>query len=224
MGICIHAVSPENEKDVVGIEVEQVLVWNTGEVANITWQPSSLVMSEVIDNINVKVDVSLLLYNEQAELEQALTLATDLPNTGAAQVGLPISQNIPTSQHDVYAAVLQLSVNTSTTMTSVTKRDTHQSKLMKLLQWAKKFTKATLVRVVRSAPQIFIAQRLACEAWSALSSPVPLRRIPPCPCTDNHARNTDERFVEDKQPEILRRFFHKGSKSCFRQGNARYTL
>ena len=54
-------------------------------MANITWHPSSLIMNEAISNVSVKVDASLLFYNEQTdEFQESMMLATDLPNTGVA--------------------------------------------------------------------------------------------------------------------------------------------
>ena len=223
----MHAVSPENEEDVVGIEIKQKIVWNGGEKANITWRPSSLIMNELIDNINVKVDASLLIYNEETEeLEQTMMLATDLPNTGFAQVQLPTSPIFPTSQYDVHAAILQLSVNTSTTVMPVTKRAAHQSRLERLLRWAKKFTKARIISSIKTS----IARRLLCEVWVAATPRFPQRSIPPCPCTTRDAAD-DDRYVEEKHDNkyadaalgVLRRHvLHKGSSICYRQANVRY--
>lgn len=115
-------VSPENEQDGVGIETEQKIIWNSREMANVTWRPSSLIMSEAIINVSVKIDVSLLLYNEQTEeFEESMMLATDLPNTGIAFVQLPDFQSFPASEYEVRAAILKLSVNTRTTVMSAVK-------------------------------------------------------------------------------------------------------
>ena len=226
----MHTVSPDNEEeDIVGIEIEQKIIWNSGETANITWRPSSLIMSELIDNINVKVDASLLLYNEETEeLEQTMMLATDLPNTGIAQVRLPTSPSFPASQYDVRAAILQLSVNTSTTVMPVTKRAAHQSKLRRFLQWAKKFTKTRII--VSTVIKTSIALRLLCEVWVAATPRFPRRSIPPCPCTTNDAAG-DDRYVEERYENkyanaalgfLRRHVLHKGSRTCYRQANVRY--
>jgi hypothetical protein len=173
-------------------------------------------MSELIDNINVKVDASLLVYNEETEeLEQTMMLATDLLNTGFAQVQLPTSPVFPTSRYDVHATVLQLSVNTSTTIMPVNKRAAHRFILRSVLQLAKKFTKLTPVSIIKR----FVARRLNCEVWAATTPRVPRRSIPPCPCTTGDAAS-DTRYVEDEAPEYLRRFFHKGSSICYRQASA----
>ena len=186
-------------------------------------------MSELIDNVNVKVDASLLLYNEETEeLEQTMMLATDLPNTGFAQVQLPISPTFPTSQYDVHAAILQLSVNTSTTVMPVNKRAAHHSRLRKVLQWAKKFTKARIISTIKSS----VARRLLCEVWVAATPRFPQRSIPPCPCTAGDA-NDDDRYDEegydnqyvDAALGVLRRHvLHKGSSTCYRQANVRYNI
>ena len=177
-------------------------------------------MSELIDNVNVKVDASLLVYNEETEeLEQTMMLATDLPNTGFAQVQLPTSPGpvFPTSQYDVHAAILQLSVNTSTTIIPVNKRAAHRSKLRTVLQWAKKFTKLGMVSFIK----FFVAKRLLCELWVAATPRFPRRSIPPCPCNTVDAAS-DDRYVEDEAPGPVRRFFHEKSSICYRQANVRY--
>jgi hypothetical protein len=176
-------------------------------------------MGELIDNINVKVDASLLVYNEETEeLEQTMILATDLPNIGFAQVQLPTSPIFPASQYDVHAGILQLSVNTSTTIMPVNKRAAHHSILKRVLPWAKKFTKVKMV----SFKKFFVAKRRKlCAEWAATTLPVLPRSIPSCPCTTNDAAS-DTRFVEEETPELVRLFFHKGSSTCYRQANVRY--
>ena len=186
-------------------------------------------MNDLIGNINVKVDASLLVYNEETEeLEQIMMLATDLPNTGFAQVQLPTSPILPTSQYDVHAAILQLSVNTSTTIMPVNKRAAHHSKLRRLLQWAKKFTKARIVSSIKTS----IARRLLCELWVAATPRFPQRSIPPCPCTTRDASN-DDRYVEERYENkyadaalgfLRRHVLHKGSSTCYRQANVRYII
>jgi hypothetical protein len=176
-------------------------------------------MSELIDNVNVKVDASLLVYNEETEeLEQTMMLATDLPNTGFAQVQLPNSPTFSTSQNDVHAAIVQLSVNTSTTTIPVNKRAAHRFRLRRVLPWAKRFTKLGTISFIK----FFVAKRLLCEVWAAATPRFPRRSIPPCPCTKNDAVG-DDRYVTDEAPERVRRFFHKGSSSCYRQANVRYS-
>lgn len=185
-------------------------------------------MNELINNVDVKVDASLLVYNEETEeLEQTMILATDLPNIGFAQVQLPTSPKFSTSQYNVHTAILQLSVNTSTTIMPVNKRAAHQSRLRRLLQWAKKFTKARVVSTIKSS----IARRLLCEGWVAATPRFPRRSIPPCPCTTNDAAG-DDRYVKEKYDNkyvdaaagLLRRYvLHKGSNTCYRQANVRYS-
>ena len=195
-------------------------------MANITWRPSSLLMTEVIDNANVKVDASLLLYNEQTEeFDETLMLATDLPNSGVASIQLPDSESLPTSTYDVQAAILKLAINTSTTIMPATKRSAHASRLMNYIRRVKKFAKARFV----SSSKTSIARRLLCEVWVAATPRFPQRSIPPCPCNTNDAAR-DDRYVEERYDNryvnaaagLLRRYvLHKGSRSCYRQANVR---
>lgn len=225
----MYIVSPENEEDVIGIEIKQQIIWNSGEMANITWSPSSLIMSELINSANVKVDASLLLYNEQTEkFEETMMLATDLPNSGSASIPLLDSQSFPTSEYELHAAILKLSVNTSTTVLPVTKRAAHQFTLRRILRWVGKFAKVRFISSIKSS----VARRLLCEAWVATTPRVPERSIPPCPCNAKDAAD-DDRYVEERYDNdyvnaaagLLRRYvLHKGSRSCYRQANVRYGM
>lgn len=224
---CIaYTVSPEDADSVVGIDTEQKIIWDGGEMANITWQPSSLIMPEVINSNDIKIDLSLLLYNEDMDaFEDTMMLATDLPNNGTVSVRLPDAETFPTSQYNVRAAILKVSINTSTTVLPVTKRSAHRSALSRFLGWSRRFAKARFISFVKTS----IARRLLCEAWVAATPRFPQRSIPPCPCNMNDA-NSDDRYEEEKYDNkylnagvgLLRRHvLHKGSRSCFRQANVR---
>ena len=195
-------------------------------MANITWRPSSLIMDEVFDSSHVKVDASLLLYNEETdEFEESMMLATDLPNTGVVSIRLPESPIFPTSEYDVHAAILKLSVNTSTTIMPVTKRAAHRSTLRNLLGKVKRFAKARFISMIKTS----VARRLLCEVWVAATPRFPQRSIPPCPCNMDDAGD-DDRYVEERYDNryvnaaagLLRRYaLHPGSRTCFRQANVR---
>lgn len=224
----MYSVSPEDADNAIGIDTEQKIIWNSREVANITWLPSSLIMTEVISSADVKVDLSLLLYNEETDdFEESMMLATNLPNNGVASIELPDSKSFPTSQDDVRAAILKLSVNTSTTIMPVTKRSAHQSVLSRVLRGARKFAKT---RFISTLVKGSIVNRLLCEVWVAATPRFPQRSIPPCPCNMNDAKS-DDRYEEEGYDSkgyvkagagLLRRYvFHRGSRSCFRQANVR---
>ena len=157
-----------------------------------------------------------------------MVLATDLPNTGHASIRLPESEMFPTSTYNVRAAILKLSVNTSTTILPVTKRSAHHFTDMNILRRIQKFAKTRFISSIKSS----IARRLLCEVWFTATPRFPQRSIPPCPCNTRDAAE-DDRFVEEKFDNeylnaaagLLRRYvLHKGSRICYRQANVRYEL
>lgn len=219
----MYTASPENNEDGVGIETDRIIVWNSREIANITWRPSSL----IINGADVKLDASLLLYNDQTdEFEETVVLATDLPNTGYASIKLPDSEKFPPSTYNVYAAIVKLSVNMSTTTIPSIRRVSHLSGLMNILGIVKKFTKVRFISSITSS----IKKRILCEVWFDATPRFPQQRIPPCPCNTMDAVR-DDRFVEERYDNeylnaaagLLRRYvLHQGSRTCYQQANVRY--
>jgi len=67
------------------------MIWSVGEMGTILWDPSSLVISELMNTSDVKVDISLWTYNYETEtFEEAMMLVTNLPNSGSASLSLPV--------------------------------------------------------------------------------------------------------------------------------------
>ena len=213
----------------VGIEMEQKLIWSAGEKANVTWRPSSLVPTEVIGSDNLKVDVSLVLYNDKIEkFEEAVVLATNLPNTGFAFIQLPDPKSLPISSYHIHAALVKLSINISTTAIPEMKRAGSKTLFKNILGRITMFTQVRFVTMFESS----IERRLLCESWFTQAPPFPQDSIPPCPCTLRDASMDDRYVLESFDGEtvnavadILRQYaFHKQSRTCYRQSNVRYQL
>ena len=202
-----NAVEVESQDDTLTI----------GESINVTWNPLS-----VIDNLfeinTPKVDISLLRYKEdEGEWEETAVLATDLPNNGRASVRLPDIRSLDESRSlDLALIKLTLNISTSTTQSSSVKRST--SFISRLLRKVKRFTKARAIGSLKRSA----AKRLLCEVWHFADRGVDERQIPPCPCTKDKAKE-DARYEQETGAfaGILRRYFHRGSESCYRQTTAR---
>ena len=207
LSFCI--VSPENAEESVGVETTERVVWSSGERADISWNPESLVVQGVTDPASVKVDVSLLTFNSDTEdFEETATLATGLPNSGSASVSLPDSPDVQ-SNYGLRPAIVKVDVNTSTA-TSRSKR--FIPAVLKLGLYGK----LLLTYYVKSSGR----KRVLCEGWKLSAAPFPTRAIPPCPCDVTDA-DSDSRYVEETGTSVLRNFFHPGSSKCYRQANVR---
>lgn len=173
-----------------------------------------------MDTTSVKVDISLLVYNNIAEMfEETMMLVTDLPNSGSASVLLSESFNssLPQSDYNLHTTIVKVAVNTSTTSLVRSKRSTSVSTVTKILNKIKQFGKPLMVFAVKYS----VVSRILCEAWVAVTPRFPTRSIPPCPCNETSA-DGDNRFIKDKDAGITRRYiFHYKSKSCYRQANVR---
>ena len=88
-----------------------------GESINVTWNPLSIVDSDLFEIDTPKVDISLLRYKENdEEWEETVLLATDLQNNGRASVRLPDIQPLDESR-SLDLTLIQVTLNTSTSIT-----------------------------------------------------------------------------------------------------------
>lgn len=213
----MDTVSPESVNDSVGLQTRENVVWNVGEMASVSWNPASLMINELMTIDHVRVDISLLVYSNISEVfEETLMLATNLPNSGSASIPLTasLSSSLPHSDYDLHITIVKVGVNASTTNLARSKRSLPI--LSKIWGKLAKFAKVRLL----SSLKVAIVSRLLCEAWVAATPRFPTRRIPPCPCNEDDAKD-DDRFQPEESPRLVRQFFHKKSKSCFRQANVR---
>ena len=204
------------------IEVEsQDDALTIGESINVTWNPLSVIDNNLFEINAPKVDISLLRYKEdEGEWEETAVLATDLPNNGHASVSLPDIQSLDESRPlDLALIKLSLNASTSVTQSSSVKRST--SFILRLLEKVKRFTKAKALGYLKDLKKS-TAKRLLCEVWHFADRGVDERQIPPCPCTKDQAKG-DSRYEQETGTfaGILRKYFHRGSESCYRQTTAR---
>lgn len=215
----LYLVSPEIVENSVGLDIPFKGLWSVGEMANVSWFPSSLIVERLTSTTDVKVDILLRKYNSNNDsLDETVVLATDLPNSGSATVVLPLSlkSNLAHSEYDFHTAVVAIAVNTSTTNFARSKRayeTTFIFSLATLYAFGKPMT-------VFLNEEDYVKMRIECEKWVQRTPPFPTRRIPPCPCNDTDAER-DDRFVVEDTPDSLRLFFHPHSKRCYRQANVR---
>ena len=205
--VYIHLpVSPQDVSDAVEIESEEFAV-KVGEKFNVTWNPSSFVEDSLgVDG--VRVDIALYRYTDQDEWEET-PLAMDLPNSGRTSLTIP--EPDLSESNSIDPVLIQVRVNASRTIQSSRSKRIPLAALPIL--W--KFTKLAVIYYAKSS----IRARLACEAWYLTDPGINARRLPPCPCDTSQASN-DDRFVQETA-DSLRKFFHRGSGSCYRQRNPR---
>lgn len=203
--------------DNVGVETPESMLWNVGEVATVSWNPASLVLSEhVISATSVRVDISVWTFNNVTAV-LSVTLATNLPNSGSASILLPdsIVSDLPPSDYNLTVSIVKVSVNTSTTNLSLSTRITPEQ-----LRGISRFGK---VLTLSHATPDFTARRLLCEAWKVSSPPFPLQNLPPCPCNEEGAR-VDDRFEEETPLDGRSQnhfYSHNRNNYCYSQANVR---
>lgn len=207
--------SPQSTTDGVDLKTKKTSLWNVGDVANFTWNPSSLVIDELMTEI-VKVDISMWIYNNFTKEYEENILGTDLPNSGHASIVLPdsITSSVPRFNQTLHLSYAKVGVNMTTSEIARSKRSI--SSIRKIAGKIAKYGKAGLIGAIK----VQVVSRLLCEAFVLLTPPFPTRSIPPCPCNEEDAMN-DDRFETEDSPEWSRRFFHPKSKGCFRQANVR---
>ena len=188
-----------------------------GESINVTWNPLSIVDSDLLAIDTPKVDISLLRYKEdEEEWEETAMLATDLHNNGRASVRLPDIEPLDESR-SLDLTLIQVTLNTSTSTTQSPRMKRSTSRVLRRLR---RFSKGLAIGYIKSS----VARRLLCEVWHFADRGVDQRQIPPCPCKKSQA-GEDSRYEQKTGAvaDILREYvFHPGSESCFRQTTARY--
>ena len=194
----------------------------TRETINVTWNPLSIIDSNLFEINNPKVDISLLRYKKDTkEWEETALLATNLPNNGRASVRIPDIQPLDESQPlDLTLIHVTLNTSTSVTQSPRIKRNTISRVLGKL----GKFSKPLAIQFVIDREYNPIEKLLLCQVWHFADGGVDRRSILPCPCRKEQAERDQDRYEQEKGtcPDILREnLFHPDSDSCYRQKTAR---
>ncbi len=207
-------VSPHKASEVIEIQTPSHSLWVVGELAKFSWNPSSFVISELVNRSEIYLNLSLWIYNVKADVfAQKTVLVTNILNTGSTSVTLTesLAYKLLKSEKTLIICYPQLIISSSTSNVRLKRT------ISNLHLWSKvaKFGKLFAISSIKRALKV----RLLCEGF-AQTPPVPRRSIPPCPCTEQDARN-DDRFEVDRSSDNHRMFFHSGSKICFRQASVR---
>ena len=211
----------------------------SGATINIYWSPQSI-FPPVVDDISFTVDITLRVLDiDSGEWKTLAMLASDLPNSGEAQVTIPNIPELEGFDNSLSPVVVEVGIST-TSMTTTRKRGLFSNILQKVGRFGLRILKQTPMRLIKRAIRQ-VAQRLACEAWAELIEDEDIgeqinNRLPPCPCTAERARAPNSGFNEEKLSSIVkvigriqdyigttiaddafREYFHPGSASCYRQ-------
>lgn len=218
---------------------DQLFLSNT-EV-NVQWSPESIFPMEPPDSY--EVDINLLeLSLETGTWTRLVTLGTDLPNNGFANVRIPstILTEDDSFESSISSVVIQVSLSANSTREGrLIKRGVFSDLLRQLGRFG--------LRTIRNSPMRFLmrlarqaAQRVLCETWSVLQphniGQEILNRLPPCPRRVSDARRANSGFTEERfsshipivgtiqdylgttlVDDAFRTYFHPGTASCFRQ-------
>ena len=215
-------------------------VFETRNVLFVRWSPRSIF--PLLEQSNYTVDITLREFDKDSnEWKTLATLVSDRPNNGEARVTIPELPLVQSFDDALAPAVVEVGVS-SASMTD-TKRSLFSNILSRIGQFGLRILKQTPMRIVRKVIRRFSrqsAQREACETWSRMQANNIGNqindRLPPCPCTAEHARTPNSGFKEERLSSIVkvvdqvqdffdttivddafRNYFHPGAASCFRQ-------
>ena len=193
-------------------------VISSGSALKLHWSPQDILPIEIAEGFTV--DITLREYNSTSQEWMFTDIATDVPNTGYAEVVTPEFVSPENYNDSVTSGVIQIGVSKSTSEVQNRKR----SIFSKILKGIRKVVKFTVKVLVKKLIKDFVF-RLGCEAWGLFQSSDTTEQIladlPPCPCTVSEIRNQRNTYEEEGGfvGGLSRRIFHPGSSNCFRQRN-----
>ena len=176
------------------------------------------------DNLLIDIKLSEIISSTKTESTRELaTLASNLPNTGEANVTIPDLSNM------VNATICPVAIQVEAKH-NLTKKGAIPALVIRLALWAGKKYLINQAKKVKKG----IRNRIFCEIWSATQpsgiGDTILNRVScenPCPPTLSRIENSG--FEEDFKPSQLvpttffdntwREFFHPGSITCYRQSS-----
>ena len=207
--------------DVSFENIEPVI--SSKSVIKLRWLPESILPVEPADSYTV--DISLREFNATLQ-EWHVTdiIATDLPNTGYAEVTAP-EFNVTDNYNDtVSLVVVEVGVSEASINEVQTRKRGIFSKIFKAIKRVGKRIVKQTVRLVKTVAKavysltVGLFLRAGCEVWGSLEDDEIgqqiLRELPPCPCTERQIRQQMNLFEEENTGQ---NFFHPGTSSCFRQ-------
>ena len=196
----------------VNVESDGLLLVR-GNKIKVSWIPASVLPQKVLEPEEYTVDILLLQLNTSTGAQEQLSvLASNIPNNGFAEVVVeyPYS-NGENVEESIHMALIEVSVNTSTSVT----RGLASDILNALGKVARRVLK--LSRLLYTLAR-WAVQRVLCEIWGQFQSDNTgediLRRLPPCPRTSTEAAAPNSGLREEN---FALWFFHPGASKCFRQ-------
>ena len=192
-------------------------VISSGSVLKLHWSPQDVLPIEIAEGYTV--DITLREYNSTSQEWVFTDIATDVPNTGYAEVVTPAFVSSENYNDSLTLAVIQIGVSKSTSEVQNRKRSL-LSNILKGIGKVLKFTRRVVVKKLIKD----ILFRLGCEAWGLSQSRDTAEQIlstlPPCPCTEREILNQGNKYEEGGfLSRLFLPFFHPGSDKCFRQRN-----
>ena len=211
-------------------------VFENGSTVSVYWSPQSIF--PLLDQRSYTIDITLREFDMKSkEWKTLATLASDLPNNGEARVTIPELPVVVNYEDALTPAVVEVGVS-SASMTD-TKRSLFSNILPRIGRFGLRILKLTPMLVIKKLITQ-AAQRVACETWSHTQADNIGKqinhRLPPCPCTAEHASTQNSGFMEERLSSIVkvvdqvqdffdttivddafRNYFHPGAASCFRQ-------
>lgn len=159
------------------------LVFSEGTMIKVRWSPVSIFPMELPDTYSV--DIDLFEMNMATGIWNRLTsLASDLPNTGIADVVMPSVEEVETVEESLSPVVVRVSISDSTLNQDSKKRNVVSGIFRRLGQFALKTIRNAPVRYLKKLARQAV-QRGLCELWGALepdnTGQAILDRLPPCP-------------------------------------------
>ena len=177
------------------------LVFAEGTMIKARWSPVSIFPMESPDTYNVDIDL-LEMNMDTRTWTKLVSLASDIPNTGSADIPVPNVGETEILEDSVSPVVVQVSISNNTLTQNLNTRKRIAAGIFGALG---RFA----LKTVRNAPIRYLkklvrqgAQRLLCEAWSSLQPPNIgqdiLSRLPPCPTRIRDVRSPTSGFTEEK--------------------------
>lgn len=199
--ILIHAVSYMRSYAVY-LENDD-LVFSEGTTIKVRWSPVSVFPMELPDAYNV--DIELMEMNMiSGTWSKVISLASDIPNSGIADVVMPSVEEREAIEESVSPVVIRVSIGNNTINQASRKRSV-SSLLSKLGQFSLVPKVISPLRYLRhlsvAVVSIQAAQHFGCQRWHAQQpqniGQTVLDRLPPCPRrTRDIVRNSG--FAEEK--------------------------
>ena len=137
---------------------------------------------------------------------KSVSLASDIPNTGTADIPVPSVGETETLEDSISPIVVRVGISNNTLTENLNTRKRNAGSILGALgRFALRTVRYAAVRYLKKLARQ-AAQRLLCEAWSSLQTPNIgqdiLNRLPPCPTRIRDIHSPTSGFVEERLSSI----------------------